>query len=218
MDYQNRVGSKKGSGGLASAEDTDKHRKERLRQLLRSNINIESDPYVVRTRTGQYDCKLCLTTHVNESSYISHTQGKRHQLSLMRREAEVSKNENRTDGGNIGNGMGISSIPKRKYVKIGKPGYKVKKTRDADEHLGLSLEIAMKEFNRVKPMYTIMSKMETTTTPVKGQCIVISGEPYENIGFDIPVELDGFNLGETWDYWDQDSKLYYVQLTYDRTS
>jgi splicing factor 3A subunit 2 len=31
---------------------------------------------------GTYECKLCLTLHSNEGSYLAHTQGKKHQDNL----------------------------------------------------------------------------------------------------------------------------------------
>lgn len=36
---------------------------------------------------GTYECKLCLTLHPTEASYLAHTQGKRHQENLARRGA-----------------------------------------------------------------------------------------------------------------------------------
>ncbi|ONH72130.1 Pre-mRNA-splicing factor sap62 [Pichia kudriavzevii] len=67
MDYQNRVGSKKGSGGIAGSAETNQYRRERVKNLLQSKISIESDPYVLKNRSGVYECKLCLTTHLSEN-------------------------------------------------------------------------------------------------------------------------------------------------------
>lgn len=41
--------------------------------------------------TGTYECKLCLTLHNNEGSYLAHTQGKKHQSNLARRAAKDAK-------------------------------------------------------------------------------------------------------------------------------
>ena len=38
--------------------------------------------------SGQFECRLCLTLHTNEGSYLSHTQGKKHQTNLSRRLAK----------------------------------------------------------------------------------------------------------------------------------
>ena len=40
MDFQNRVGSKVGSGGVASTSETNRDRRERLRQLAMETIDI----------------------------------------------------------------------------------------------------------------------------------------------------------------------------------
>ncbi len=36
----------------------------------------------MKNHIGKYECKLCLTLHNNEGSYLTHTQGKRHQDNL----------------------------------------------------------------------------------------------------------------------------------------
>ena len=40
------------------------------------------DPYFMKNHLGSYECKLCLTLHNNEGSYLAHTQGKKHQSNL----------------------------------------------------------------------------------------------------------------------------------------
>ncbi|EEB97389.1 hypothetical protein MPER_03303, partial [Moniliophthora perniciosa FA553] len=40
MDYQNRVGSKFGSGGVAGASETNVDRRERLRKLALETIDL----------------------------------------------------------------------------------------------------------------------------------------------------------------------------------
>jgi hypothetical protein len=51
--------------------------------------NPAQDPYFMKNHLGSYECKLCLTLHNNEGSYLAHTQGKRHQLNLARRGAHT---------------------------------------------------------------------------------------------------------------------------------
>ena len=36
----------------------------------------------MRNHLGSYECKLCLTLHTNEGSYLVHTQAKKHQDNL----------------------------------------------------------------------------------------------------------------------------------------
>jgi hypothetical protein len=77
MDRQNRVGSKFGGGGVSSAGQTGRERKERLKQLALESIDLAKDPYLVRNHLcGSYEC---------ESNYLAHTQGKKHQQGLARR-------------------------------------------------------------------------------------------------------------------------------------
>ena len=88
MDFQNRAGGKTGGGGVASASDANRDRRERLRQLALETIDIAKDPYFMKNHLGSYECKLCLTLHNNEGSYLAHTQGKKHQSNLARRAAK----------------------------------------------------------------------------------------------------------------------------------
>ena len=74
MDFQNRVGSKVGSGGVASSSETNRARRERLRQLAMETNDLSQDPFFMQNHVGQYECKLCLTLHTNEGSYLAHTQ------------------------------------------------------------------------------------------------------------------------------------------------
>ena len=77
--------SKPGSGGVASGQDSNVDRRARLRELALETIDLNNDPYFMRNHLGSYECKLCLTLHMNEGSYLAHTQGKRHQQNLKRR-------------------------------------------------------------------------------------------------------------------------------------
>lgn len=74
MDFQHRVGHRTGSGAPATAQDLALDRKERLRRLALETIDLSKDPYLMRNHVGQYECRLCLTLHANEASYLSHTQ------------------------------------------------------------------------------------------------------------------------------------------------
>ena len=49
-------------------------RRERLRQLALETIDLAKDPYFMKNHLGSYECKLCLTLHNNEGSYLAHTQ------------------------------------------------------------------------------------------------------------------------------------------------
>jgi len=91
MDFQNRPGGKTGGGGVASWSESNRDRRERLRQLALETIDLNKDPYFMKNHLGSYECKLCLTLHNNEGSYLAHTQGKKHQANLARRAAKEAK-------------------------------------------------------------------------------------------------------------------------------
>lgn len=61
---------------MASSSESNRDRRERLRQLALETIDINKDPYFMKNHLGSYECKLCLTLHNNEGSYLAHTQGK----------------------------------------------------------------------------------------------------------------------------------------------
>lgn len=61
MDFQNRPGGKTGSGGVASWSETNRDRRERLRQLALETIDINKDPYFMKNHLG----KLILLLFIN---------------------------------------------------------------------------------------------------------------------------------------------------------
>lgn len=76
--------------------------------------------------SGSYECKLCLTLHNNEGSYLAHTQGKKHQANLARRAAKEAKESPQQLAPEK------PRIEPKKFVKIGRPGYRVTKQKDPD--------------------------------------------------------------------------------------
>ncbi|QRW24870.1 cytochrome P450 family protein [Rhizoctonia solani] len=125
MDYQNRVGSKFGGGGVAGASEANVDRRERLRKLALETIDLAKDPYILRNHLGSLECRLCLTLHTNEGSYLAHTQGKKHQTNLARRAARDAKETQL-----ITAPAPAASVPRKMFIKIGRPGYRVTKVRD----------------------------------------------------------------------------------------
>ncbi|GME79067.1 unnamed protein product [Ambrosiozyma monospora] len=221
MDYQNRVGSKKGSGGIAGNAETNQHRRERLRQLLSSKIDIASDPYVFRNRQGQLECRLCITQHLSEGSYIMHTRSRKHEFNLKVRAEQERKQKEQKDQKNqtkLGVSGGLSEIPKKKFTKIGKPKYKFTKIKDPlTLQKGLLFQIQYKDIKAdVIPRYRLMSPYEqrVEAPDPKYQYLVIAAEPYETISFKISSEPIDLSEGKIWDYFDVDTKEYFLQLFY----
>ena len=43
------------------------------KKLALETIDITKDPYFMRNHLGTFECRLCLTLHSNEGSYLAHT-------------------------------------------------------------------------------------------------------------------------------------------------
>lgn len=166
MDYQNRVGSKFGGGGVAGKSETNAARRERLRKLASEHIDLARDPYFFRNHLGKYECRLCMTVHANDGSYLVHTQGRKHQQNLARRAARDRQQQaNYADPGAVIDPLTGLPVPEsnsqalilraggaaaadREVLRIGRPGYKAQKIRDpATGRQGLLFQVSYPEFD-----------------------------------------------------------------------
>ncbi|RAW37206.1 hypothetical protein PC110_g6528 [Phytophthora cactorum] len=197
MDFQNRVGSKPGSGGVASDSQSNVDRRERLRKLALETVDLAKDPYFMKNHLGSYECKLCLTLHNNEGNYLAHTQGKRHQSNLARPAAAASK---------------------PRALKIGLPGYKVTKQRDPDTGARILLfQIAYPEIaDKLQPRHRFMSAFEqkVEAPDKRWQYLLFACEPYETVAFKIPNDDVDKSEGKFFSNWDKDGKTFTLQLTF----
>lgn len=213
MDFQNRVGSKIRSGGVAGWSESNVDRRERLRKLALETIDITKDPYFMKNHLGSYECKLCLTLHTSEGSYLAHTQGKKHQTNLARRAAREAK-ENAVVQPAVGPAKPV--MPKRNIIKIGRPGYRVTKVRDpVTRQLGLLFQIQYPQIAAdVIPRHRFMSAYEQKIeAPNKAhQYLLIAAEPYETIAFKVQSKEVDRAPGKFWTHWDQDSKQFSLQF------
>ncbi|KAK4683635.1 splicing factor 3A subunit 2, partial [Tremellales sp. Uapishka_1] len=217
MDYQNRAGSRHGGGGVAGNSESNIDRRERLRKLALETIDLAKDPYILRTHLGTLECRLCLTLHVNEGSYLAHTQGKKHQTNLARRAAKDNKEQTLM----IAPPSAVQGIRKKVFVKIGRPGYKIIKIREpVSQRMGLLFTISLPEIKAgEQPRRRIMSAFEQRREiPNRAfQYLVLAAEPYETISFAIPskemVEEEE-DADSTWEHWDPDEKVYSCQFLF----
>ncbi|KAI6118982.1 splicing factor 3a [Pisolithus croceorrhizus] len=155
MDYQNRVGSKFGGGGVAGASETNVDRRERLRKLALETIDLAKDPYILRNHLGSLECRLCLTLHTNEGSYLAHTQGKKHQTNLARRAARDAKETQ------LMVAPTQSNVQRKVFLKIGRPGYRVTKPGVIPRRRFMSAWEQKREASQLKPyQYLILSHMK----------------------------------------------------------
>ena len=223
MDFQNRVGSKPGGGGVASSSETNAERRERLRKLALETIDLNTDPYFMKNHLGTYECKLCLTVHTNEGSYLAHTQGKKHQTNLARRAAKEARDGQGPQplSAMMAPKTGMAA-PKRTVVKIGRPGYKVSKVRDPrTKQLGLLFQIHYPEITAgMLPRHRFMSAFEQKVeVPDRAvQYLLFAAEPYETIAFKVPsTEIDK-SEGRILTHWDVDAKQFYFQFLFRSSS
>ncbi|NXY82289.1 SF3A2 factor, partial [Alcedo cyanopectus] len=204
MDFQHRPGGKTGSGGVASASESNRDRRERLRQLALETIDINKDPYFMKNHLGSYECKLCLTLHNNEGSYLAHTQGKKHQTNLARRAAKEAKEAPAQPAPEK------VKVEVKKFVKIGRPGYKVTKQRDPETgQQSLLFQIDYPEIaESIMPRHRFMSAYEQRIEPPdrRWQYLLMAAEPYETIAFKVPSREIDKAEGKFWTHWNRETK------------
>jgi len=211
VDRQNRAGHK--GGAPATDQEMAMDRRERLRKLALETIDLSKDPYFMPNHLGSYECKLCLTLHTNEGSYLAHTQGKKHQINLARRAAKEKEMQT----------FGVAPPPKagtktvRKTIKIGRPGYRVTKCRDPsskDKVLLFEVEYPEIETNTV-PKTRMMSAYEqkVETPDPEHQYLLLAAEPYETICFKIPNGSISTEDKDKWhEAWDRQKKQFTLQI------
>jgi len=207
-------GSKTGGGGVASNDQANIDRRERLRQLALETIDLAKDPYFMKNHLGSYECKLCLTLHNNEGNYLAHTQGKRHQTNLARRAAREAK-----DSPTVVQTQPVKKKPQvRKTLKIGRPGYKVIKQKDPETgQKSLIFQVEYPEIEEgFQPRHRFMSAFEQKVENVDKnyQYLLFAAEPYETIAFKIPnkeIERDP-STGKFYYNWDQAKRLFTLQI------
>ncbi|CAG9312824.1 unnamed protein product [Blepharisma stoltei] len=211
MDMQTRAGAKAGGGGIATQAMLNAERRERQRRLAIETMDITKDPYFMKNHIGTYECRLCLTLHTNEGSYLAHTQGKKHQTNLQRKKMKDGKD--------------VTVFPQQKprvfpkrIIKIGRPGYRVTKQKDpVTGQKSLVFEVDYPEIDpNIRPRHRIMSCYEQTREPVddRYQYVLFAADPYEIIAFKVPnMKVDSAE-GKYYCNWDEIKKVYVVMLSF----
>jgi splicing factor 3A subunit 2 len=220
-------GSKPGAGFLSMSQEN-VERRERLRRLALETIDLDKDPYFMKNHIGKYECRLCLTLHTNEGSYLAHTQGKRHQQNMARRAARETREKSILPDL-------APKVSSKKGVSIGRPGYRVTKQFDTSTcQRSLLFQIDYSEIEEgCKPRQRFMSTYEQRKESAdrRFQYILFHAKPYEVIAFKVPnYEVDKYdpfegpyikqgisstlryNENRIFAYWDSDSKLYTLQI------
>jgi splicing factor 3A subunit 2 len=167
----------------------------------------------MRNHLGSYECKLCLTLHNNEGSYLAHTQGKKHQANLARRAAKE-----KAEGPSQPANQVKATVDIKKFVKIGRPGYKVTKQRDPDsKQQSLLFQIDYPEImDNLVPRHRFMSAYEQHVEPPdkKWQYLLFAAEPYETIAFKVPSREIDKSDNRFWTHWNAESRQFFLQLSF----
>ena len=134
MDFQNRAGNKVGGGGVASFSQQNVDRRERLCRLAKETLDLSKDPYFFRNNVGSYECRLCLTIHTNEGSYLAHSQGKKHQTNLAKRQLKDKHLQMKQSTNMTNNSNPVQMYPINEVAAISRPGYRVTKMKDSSTY------------------------------------------------------------------------------------
>jgi splicing factor 3A subunit 2 len=192
--------------------------------LALETIDLQKDPYFMRNHLGGYECKLCLTLHNNEGSYLAHTQGKKHQANLARRAAKEAADQPYVQLPQS------AKVEPKKFVKIGRPGYKVTKERDpVSGQQALLFQIGKLNYveqlisflldypeiaDNITPRHRFMSAYEQKIEPPdkRWQYLMFAAEPYETIAFKLPSREVDKTEDRFWSVWNKDTKQVGVLL------
>lgn len=115
-----------------------------------------------------------------------------------------------------------SSVQRKVFLKIGRPGYRVTKVRDKDTGKeGMMVQVHLPQIKAdVIPRRRFMSAWEQKREPPNKayQYLIVAAEPYETIAFRIPareIEDEADDAGYwNWSYWDPDTKQYSFQFMF----
>ncbi|KAL3233024.1 hypothetical protein RNJ44_04940 [Nakaseomyces bracarensis] len=220
MDFQNRAGSKKGAGGIASESQFNQQRKRQVEELLQQgetvrytfqddeneNSNeekkLKANPYIYRNHSGKLVCKLCNTMHMSWSSVERHLGGKKHGINVLRRgELDEIKNDKLP----VGKSASIfdSRIEERKKdlkcIDGLIPKHQVVPIIDESSgNEGIAIQVdynskdLVEDFEAVYPPFIrIVSGLELSSNEQRNKMLlVIAYEPFENIAIEIPSDRE----------------------------
>jgi splicing factor 3A subunit 2 len=162
-------------------------------------------------------CRLCATEHQNDGSYLAHTQGHKHQINLACRASREQKEGKHQDSALLPGATGVQV--KKNAVNIGRPGYKITKTRDhlTRQH-GLLFQLHYQEITPgVAPRVRFMSAFEQKIDdpPDKNfQYLLVAAEPYQTCGFRLQAREVDRRDRRYWTWFDEDSKEFWIQVMF----
>lgn len=153
-----------------------------------------------------------MTLHNNEGSYLAHTQGKKHQANLARRAAKEAKESPQQPA------PAKPRVDIKKFVKIGRPGYRVTKQRERETgQQSLLFQIDYPEIGEgITPRHRFMSAYEQKIEPPdrRWQYLLFAAEPYETIAFKVPSREVDKSEGKFWVLWNKETKQFFLQFSF----
>ena len=213
MDFQNRPGAKYGQGVMMTSSDIAATRRELQRKLLLEATDLTKDPYVFKNHLGQFECRLCLTMHSNEGSYLAHTRGQKHQSNLkksLNRDLDKEPTE---------------VLPRTKQIskniaRIGLPAYTIQKEVDPITYeQKIHFEIHYGEIiDGTQPDYRIINAYEQKMEAADNNYLYLlfAADPYETICVKIPNKKIRMEGNYTRKLWDKKSRRFYVTVWYEK--
>jgi splicing factor 3A subunit 2 len=117
----------------------------------------------------------------------------------------------------------VAQVDKKKFIKIGKPGYRITKRRDpVTQQNCMFFEVNYPEIvDGVTPKYRFMSAYEQKIEDQdsKFQYVLFAAEPYATIAFKIENRGIDTSKEKIWKYYNEDTKTFYLQFHFkaDRT-
>ncbi|AMD19062.1 HBR161Wp [Eremothecium sinecaudum] len=217
MDYQNRAGSKKGAGGIASDAQQNLNRRKQVDELLRGDEEVPytfqdisedkeeangvRNPYIYKNHSGKLICKLCNTMHMSWSSVERHLGGKKHGLNLLRRSGTntsvddnfVSEQEKEFQAQVDELRAQIKHngvVPECRVIKVRHP---------VNGNIGIAVRVDYNTPSTIltdkqEPYLRIVSGVELPGTDNDDKkYLIVAFEPFENIAIEIPnkdIELN----------------------------
>ena len=223
--------SKPGSGGVASAEAAHIARRERLRALAVETADLSHDPYLLRNHLGSYECRLCMTLHTNEGSYLAHTQAKKHQQNLARRAAKLRADSAAALQPQLGGaaegagGTAAESARRRRLAqgraaqgRAGTPGYRIVKQFDPTTgRLSLLFSLSYPQVSAgVQPRHRFMSTFEQQreVRDAHHQYVVVAAEPYQVVAFKVPNQDIERGEGGVVSHWNEAQRTFTLHITF----
>ena len=212
-DRQNRPGGTYGAGMMMSRTDENLQRKSRQKRLILESMDLTKDPYFFKNHIGTFECRLCLTLHTTEGSYLAHTQAKKHRQNVERQK----EREMRENNGSVPQPSKIKPA-NQNLIKIGLPGYRLKKMFDSE--LGqfvLDFEVEYKAIiEDQKPACRIVNAFEQQieVPDERYLYLLFAADPYDTICFKIPNKKIDNSSGKFVQIWNKKKKLFHVTITY----